>query len=402
MNARLGIACFCLCVLVTPPALADAATDDTTGNDGARLNLGVGTQYDSNVFFVSDDEVASASAVAELSSGYRWQGELTGLDLALDGRYQPYEDQSLEAASAIGVSATLDREHEFGNTRVRIAYRDESSLINAFNDDGRFVGDERQDTASASLARLFEISESGSIVTQLEGSRVTYENTPPDVQRDDYDFATGSTQWEWHSSERATFGAGVVGSWYSSDGKRFTNEVRTFGPSLSVRYELGESTSGTLEGSYRRSDSKAVFFGLIEQHDTGGNYYGRAGLTRQFERGYLALDASRSVQPGSSGRQDIRDQVTVSVVRELSDRMTFRGSAVALKSAPHSEGSVADDGDKRTAFAGDLGVDYTIAERATLSAGYRYLWQDTDAADTDAQAQTVTMTLRWAFGGTST
>ena len=198
-----------------------------------------------------------------------------------------------------------------------------------------------------------------------------------------------------------TFGAGLVGSWYSSDGKRFTNDVTTLGPSLSLRYELGESTLATLEGSYRRSDTETEF-GFIKEHDSGANYYGRAGFTRQLERGYLVLEVSRSVQPGSSGRQDILDQLTGSYVRELSDRMTFRGSATALKSRPNNEGTVANaDGNKRTAFAGDLGVDYTIAERVTLSAGYRYLWQNADAQDSDAHAQTVMMTVRWSFGASA-
>ena len=230
---------------------------------------------------------------------------------------------------------------------------------------------------------------------------MTYENTPPGVQRVDYDFATGSAQWEWHPDEWMTFGVGIVGSWYSSDASQFTNEVTTLGPSLSLRYEIDDATTGTLEGSYRRSESDTEFFGFIKEHDTGENYYGRAGFTRLLERGYLALEASRTVQPGSSGRQDIRDELTARYVRELSDRMTFHGGATALKSAPNHGGSVADAGDRRTAFAGDLGVDYTVAERVTLSGGYRYLWQNTDAQDTDAHAQTVILTLRWAFGASA-
>lgn len=391
----------CLCVMFSTSALADDVAQSDVAKEGLHFDAGVGTQYDSNVFFVADHEVDTASAVAELSSGYRWQGELTGVEVALDGRYQPYEDSSLEAASAVGVAVTLDREHEFGNTRMLVSYRDESSLINAFNDDGKFVGDERQHTAATSFSRSFEMSETSSIVAHVDGSRVTYENTPPDVQRDDYDFATGSTQWEWHPGEQTTFGAGLVGSWYSSDGRRFSNEVTTFGPLLSLRHEFSESTSASLEGSYRRSRADAQFFGFINQQDTGGNYYGRAAVTRQFEQGYFAVEASRSVSPGSSGRQDIRDELVLRVVRELTERAMLRGGAVALKSAPHSQGSVADDGDKRTAFAGDIGVDYTLAERMTLSAGYRYLWQDTDAPNTDAHAQTVMVTLRWAFGASA-
>jgi opacity protein-like surface antigen len=400
VTAQLRLALACVAVALASAALADDASD-AVDQTGAHVDVRLGTQYDSNVFFVARDEVASASAVTELTSGYRWQGELTGLDLSLDGRYQPYEDQSLSAATAIEVAATLDREHEYGNTRARIAFRDESALINALDNQGKFVGDERQDTASGSLRRRFEISETSSFVTTLEGSRVTYVNTPPGVRQDDYDFATGAGEWQWQSGERTTFGAGVVGSWYSSDGNQFTNEVRTAGPALSMSYELGETTSGYVDVSYRRSDSKAVYFGFIQQHDAGSDYYGRAGVTKRFERGYLSLDAGRTVQPGSSGRQEIRDEVTASFSREITERVTLHGGATALKSAPNAQGSVAAANDRRTAFAGDVGVDYELAANVTLSGAYRYLRQNTDAPDTDARAQTVMMTLRWTLGGTS-
>jgi hypothetical protein len=389
-----------MALLLTSAALADDVSD-AVDSDGARLDVGVSTQYDSNVFFVSGDEVSSPSAVAQLASGYRWQGELTGVDVAVDGRYQEYTDGSLPTVSAIGAAITVDRAHEFGSTRVQLAYRDESSLLDVLNNNGDFVGDQRQHTASASLHRMFELSETSSIVATLAGSRVKYIDTPAGVQQDDYDFTSGGSQWEWQYSERVTFGAGVVGSWYDSNGKRFTNEVTTIGPVLSMRYELGETMSGSVEASYRRSESKTVFLGFIDQRDSGADYYGRAGVAKQFERGYLDLDASRSVQPGSNGSQEIRDEVTASFGREVSERIMLHGGVTALKSAPTNDGSVGAANDRRTAFAGDLGVDYVLAERVTLTAGYRYLRQNTDAADTDARAQTVVMTLRWELGGTA-
>src|SRR5262245_22568147 len=396
-----------LAIVLASAAFGDDSTINAdAGNaadeSGGRLNVDVGTQYDSNVFFVTNDEVSSASAVAQLGSGYRWQGDVTGLDLSINGRYQQYSEESLSAASAIGAAVTLDRDHEFGSTRVAISYSDASSLINAFDNNGKFVGDQREHVASASVQRLFEMSETNSVVASLQGARVKYVDTPEGVRQDDYDFASGSGQWEWQYDERLTFGAGVVGSWYKSDGNEgFSNEVTTFGPALSMRYELGESTSGTLEFSYRGSESKTVYFGFFEQHDAGADYYGHARVVKHFERGYLTLDAGRTVQPGSSGRQDIRDELTTGFGRELTERATFHGSATWLKNAPNNQGSVGSASDRRTAFAGDLGVDYALGERLMLSCGYRYLWQNSDAPDSDARAQTVMLTLRWDMQGAS-
>lgn len=387
----------CIAVVLAGTAFADFGTDQLV----PHVSVAVGGQYDTNVFFVPDDEIASASTVAEAVAGYRWQGELTGLDVAVDGRYQQYAEQSLPAASAFRVSATLDREHEFGSTRASVSFRDTSALINALDNNGKFVGDERQKTASSSVRRIFEINETNAIVTTLAGSRVTYVDTPPGVRQDDYDFATAASQWEWQYGERVTLGAGVVGSWYKSNGEVFTNEVTTIGPALTLQYELGESTAGSFEFSYRRSDGEAVYFGFLEQHDTGGNYYGRAGISREFDRANVSLDASRSVQPGSNGRQEIRDEVTASFVREMSDRVTLRGAATALESAPDNEGSIGAPGDRRTAFAGDVRMDVQFGEHVSVSAGYRYLWQNADGPDTEAQAHTLSVTLHWSLGGST-
>jgi hypothetical protein len=392
LNARAATAC--AAVVLANTAFADEANDAS----GGRLVLGLGTQYDSNVFLVADDEIASASAVLQLGSGYRWQGEVTTFDLAADGRYQRYEETSLSDATAAGVSASLDRQHQRGATRARVSFRNESSLLNAFNDDGKFVGDERQSTGSASLRNMFQLNETNAIVTALEGSRVHYIDTPPDVQRDDYDVTGGTTRWERQVSERATVGVGVVGTWYKSDGRLFTNEVTTFGPELSLEYEFGETLAGSFEASYRKSDGKAEYLGFIEQHDGGANYYGRAALTKLFDRGYVNVEASRTVQPDSNGRQEIRDQVTIGFARELSERSTLRGGAAALRSAPHNEGSVGAAQDRRDAVAADLSFDHELAERLVVSTAYRYVWQDTDADDTEARGQTVSATLRWTFG----
>lgn len=394
MSVRLHIAFVCVASL-----FAGSASADEGAAGGSHLDLRLGTQYDSNVFFVARNEVASASAVAELASGYRWQGELTGIDLALNARYQPYEDSNLSAASALEMAATIDREHEYGSTRARVAYRDESALINAFDNQGRFVGDSREQTASASLRRVFEISESETFVALLDGSRVTFVDTPPDSQQDDYDFATGTGQWEWQISERMTFGAGIVGSWYSSDGRRFSNEVTTAGPAVTMRYELDETMSGFVDLSYRLSDSQVVYLGSISDSDSGSNYYGRAGITKRFERGNASFEAGRTVQPGSSGRQETRDQIAVAFARELTERGTLHVGATALSSTADGQGSVATADDRRHAFAGDIGIDYELSEHVTVTGGYRYLWQNTDAQDTDAHGQTVSMTLRWVLGG---
>jgi opacity protein-like surface antigen len=307
----------------------------------------------------------------------------------------------LSAASAIGVSATLDREHEFGSTRARLSYRDESSLIDAFDDDGRFVGDERQEILSGSLRRVVQTDETNAFVVMLEGSQVQYVDTPIDVQHDDYDFATGAAQWERQWGERATIGAGIVGSWYNSDGENFTNEVTTVGPAVSLDWQLSDAVTGTFEFSYRRSNGKVVYFGVVDQREGSGNYFGRARLDRQFERGSMSIEASRSVQPGSNGRQEVRDQVSFGFVRELSDRATLHSSALALKSAPYSEDSIGAANDRRTAFAGDIGLDWAMAEHLTVSAGYRYLWQDGDADDSEARGQTVMTTLRWMLRSAS-
>jgi hypothetical protein len=230
-----------------------------------------------------------------------------------------------------------------------------------------------------------------------DAERVRYHDTPDDVLREDYEFVTGDVRRQWASDERTIWGLGLVASVYTSEGAFIDNEVTTVGPMLSVQHELTPTTTIAADVSWRRSRSEYELFGLVDGDEDGDDYFGSGRIERQFERGYLSVEANRSVQPSSNGRQEIRDRATIAFGVEVSERTRLRGSGTALRDRATAD----EDRNERRALASDVVIEHALGERTTLIAGFRYLWQDTDSADRDATGQSVILTLYRAFGSES-
>ncbi|NJN52445.1 MAG: hypothetical protein HC809_12500 [Gammaproteobacteria bacterium] len=204
----------------------------------------------------------------------------------------------------------------------------------------------------------------------------------------------GGVQWERRTSERASVGLGVVSTWYSSSGPTFTNDVVTVGPALTLRYELSQTLSCVAEASYRQRTSDQVFFDVVELTDTSEDYFGSLRVEREFERGFLQIEASRNLLPGSSGQQEIRDRASVALGYELSARTSMHLSGIVLRD--RADQSVRDD--ERRGFAGDASINRELSERLAFNAAYRYLWQDGSDDDNEARGHSVVIGLTWVIG----
>ena len=381
-RVRSGLsACAIVIVFVTRPALADVETyADVTG----------GAAYESNVFLTSSDPVSSASATTRLDSGVSVEGETTKLAVSVGGQYQRYDDGGLTDSSSIDVQAALTKEHEYGETRIGFGYTNQSSLIDAFETNGKFVGDQRQEIASGSLSRRFDLSETTSLTAGVDASHVTYSNTPTGVFTEDYDFASGSAMWQCELSERTKVGFGAVGSWYSAGQGAFDNRATTLGPAVSLGYELNDRTSAFAEFSYRVTKTQTEF-GPFDSDSSGSDFFGHVDLKRSFDTGGVTVSLRRSVQPNSNGQQDIRDEAGVAFSREFTETLSARGGATYIRDRSQQTSS-----DDRDGFAGDLALDWTLSEATHVSLAYRYLWQHEGGADANAHTIMLSLTRRVA------
>ena len=374
-------ACAVVIAFAAHPALADVDTyADVTG----------GAAYESNIFLTSSDPVSSASATTRLDSGISVEGDTTKVAVSVDGQYQRYDDGGLTDASSIDVQTALTKEHEYGETRIGIGYTNASSLINAFETNGKFVGDQRQEIVSGSLSRRFDVSETTSLTADVDASRVTYSNTPAGVFTEDYDFASGSAMWQCELSERAKVGFGAVGSWYSAAQGAFDNRATTYGPAVSIDYELNDRTSAFAEISYRTTNTQTQF-GPFDSDSSGSDYFGHVDLKRAFDSGGVALSLRRSVQPNSNGQQDIRDEAGVMFSHDVSETLSARGGATYIRDRSQQTSS-----DDRDGFAGDLALDWTLSEATHLSLAYRYLWQREGGDAANAHTIMLSLTRRVA------
>jgi len=363
--------------------------------EGAPIfEIGVGTAWNSNLFFTPQDEVSTASAVADLVTGYSIERETSRYDLTADGHYQPYEDDALSPSSAVGIGLAMLKEREYGSSRFSVSYRNESSLIDAFDNDGRFVDDERLETLRAGMQHSFELGEANTLVIHTGVERVGYYDTPNDILRNDYDFTNGAMEWEHQAGERMTWGVGVVATRYTSEGDVVENEVVTYGPIVSLRREVDDTFRYSAEISLRKSDTDAELFGFIERNDGGTEYYGSLEMQKDLERGRWSLLLLRQVQPLSNARQQIRDQATVSFGYELSERSSLTVGLTALEDQSNNDSL----DDARRAFASDVSYVRELSETMSLAVGYRYGLQESDPNAVEARANTVWLSLRRVTG----
>ena len=380
---RIALSCGAMTIVASmlPSAYADVESyADLTG----------AAAYESNIFLTPDNPVSSASATTHLASGVSVAGETTTLTASLDGQYQRYDDGGLTDARSIALHTALTQEHEYGETSVEVGYSNASSLINAFETNGKFVGDQRQQTVSVSFARRFDLSETSALVTAVDASRVTYSDTPTGVFTEDYDFAGSSVMWQHELTERLKLGFGAVGSWYSAGSGSLDNRATTIGPAVSMDYEIDDRSAAFAEFSYRVTHTQTQV-GPFDFDSSGADYFGHLDLRRSFDSGSASVSVRRSVQPDSNGQQDIRDEAGVYVAHDLSETLSVHGGATYLRD--RSQQTSAND---RDGFAGDVALDWTLGAATHLSVAYRYLWQRENGDSANAHTMMLSLTRRIA------
>ena len=373
-----------LCAFACRPAVALA---DYEG----RLNLAVGSAYESNVFFAPSDEQGSASATSRLDGTVAWNSDASTLALSLDGLYQPYLDSQLGATSAIDAATTFTHEFEYSRSKLLVAYANASSLVDAFQTDGEFVGDQRRETITGGATEEIDLSETTSLAADVDASTVSFHDTPNGVVNYDYDYATGTLTWRKELSERLTIGVGAAGSWYDTGDNGFRNEVTTIGPAVSARYAINDRLSTAVDVSYRRDETNTRYFRGFAIDDTGYDYFGAVTIRRELDNGEVAIALRRTEQPSSTGTQDIRDEAQVSFRRSLAEKLDMRAITTLI-----DENSGGNDSDRK-AVASELHFDWTVGEKLVASFSYRYVWQRSDSQPSNEQAHAVALTLTRSF-----
>jgi hypothetical protein len=155
--------------------------------------------------------------------------------------------------------------------------------------------------------------------------------------------------------------------------------------------EAADSQVVDLEWSNRVSETSRVYVrggaNRVETLDANGvqqwedGFSGGAGVRWDFEVSKLFLDATHSLDPSSSGRVVVRDQLRLRFERRLSPVTTLFLGARGIRDDRPDDVANLQDRDYWTASAS---LDWRFKEDWTRSGGYDYVWRkeenDPDAA----------------------
>ena len=109
------------------------------------------------------------------------------------------------------------------------------------------------------------------------------------------------------------------------------------------------------------------------EQDWESGFSGGAGVRWEFLVTNLFLDATRSLDPSSSGHIVVRDQLRARIERRLSELLTLELGARAIRDdRPEGVANLQD----REYFTANARLTWRFRRDWTLGGGYEYVWRD--------------------------
>lgn len=210
-----------------------------------------------------------------------------------------------------------------------------------------------------------------------------------DPDRTEFDYTAISAGGRHRLTERNELSLQLQGARFDVAGSR--ERVDSVSALFGVTHAFDETLSasanvGWVESSFR------VPAGFASLDDERGILYG-AGLRKELPRTRFEAELARRLVPTASAGLVRRDQVTVSAVRELSEKVTGRLDFRFFRRRPLVENASVDRDFARLR----VNLTYRLNREWSLDWGYRYSWQLDD--DTErAKGNAVLVRLRWQGG----
>lgn len=187
----------------------------------------------------------------------------------------------------------------------------------------------------------------------------------------------------------------------------FESESKTNSLQLGAAYDITETWKVSGSVGSRKTESSQVtvetisipFIGLIsrlvssENESTGLVY--NASLTREFETGRLAMNASQSVNPSSSGTDTESTQLGFTGIREFSTKLSAQLAVSYYQSS--TVGDVTTTADN-TRYRVSPTLSWHLDEDLTLNSGYSFTRIKRDVANdeaTDSNAVFASLAYTW-------
>lgn len=401
----------------------------------------VGERYETNPFYVDDDQVPEDDAYATTFEGsldIRGQSGRVSLSAKPRVRFALYagtdEDSQLNAANYYlplsGVWTNLRSQYAVSTGYSQISTRESEIRVADPNvpgggSSGRVVTvDEDQERFYLGPSANFQLSS-----TDLLGFDANFENvryTEADLtNRSNYDALSIGMTWT-HSLGQKTklsLGASIDGFVAEQPGSTVENETVTYSINAGYEYLLTETTSIGATVGTSRSEIELTGLPTIdddEDPDTpqqacfdpqqqeivlctlktdDENFVGRLFYRQQLNRTITTeVSASRSIQPNSDGAQVTQDVLRGFFSKELSPQLgTSLGATYIRQEAVGKEtaGTLSNRFDRDYAYA-EASLSWHLARTFWIDAGYYFtLDEQTSGIETSTLNHAVSVQLRY-------
>jgi hypothetical protein len=221
--------------------------------------------------------------------------------------------------------------------------------------------------------------------------RVTYEADGPSSLIN-YRLQTVDAFYNYRLNERATIDATITASSYDPDEPvRYRSYAFTFG----LSYALSETLSTNAFLGPRRVEAEADVGTTSTSANNSGNIYG-IGLLKQFERSRLSVALSKGLVPTGSGEPLDQERLTVLYLYTASPRLTLE-LPVQLYRNEQVRFVTTGDEETRLFFSTEPRLRWRITEDMSLTASYRYQYQQLEQAGTEADSNALFLSISYVW-----
>lgn len=274
---------------------------------------------------------------------------------------------------------------------LKVSYVESSSRDDAADDTGDFETNSIATSESISPSVRFDVTERD--VLSVNATYATKEFSTTDFS--DSRNRSLTTSWTRDFSERLNGGVSVSASHNESSGLTSMTEDDTYNLSLTSKYKLSEVWSVDGKLGIRKLESEVTdLFGMTDTNSsTGESLSINVAYSENVDTAHVSL--SRSLSPSSDGDVSEVDNLTLSWMRDLSEKLSAGINASIQQTTSARDG----DNDNRDNVSISPVVNWKVLPNANLSFSYTYRQQKESELDTNAVSNAVMVTFNYAWDG---
>jgi hypothetical protein len=366
--------------------------------------IAVAAVYDDNIRLteIPGAEVEVAGARVDALATVRAATQVWSFELTPRLRSTFYPDDPEQEADDQFVRLSLERQTQRTTASVNADYSKVTTLGSYFPradvDDDDSLGDPDPGTGVGRLSvrnreervRVtpkfgFDLSERSSLEFGARYLDVAYDRTIPG-DRQDYTDTSGTVAYSFRTSGTSNLSLSAVYSQYEPDNDDATD---AYGADLQWTNDQSETSQIYVRAGLDRAQ--------VDSSTGSGNnwedgFSGGAGVKWKFEVTSIFVDASRYLDPNSSGQLVTRDQLRAEWSRRLSPMTTLVvGARIVNDSGVGDDDTFTD----RQYAAGSVGFEWRITRQWALIGVYDYAWREYDDAPTDAESNALSLGIQY-------